>query len=1456
MIRRATLLSGITILCLFFNRSQAQTVSTGQEQTRAIVNFTERAQYDIQHPPAMPAQPIEIENEDDESRPEHDQMPPADEIHARQTQPQNLAAAPVPMLPISPNPADTFQAYPDNNTYIPPDTHGAVDSNYCLTTVNCNVRIQTRAGATVSTVSLNTFFNPVNPTNGTFDPRVHYDPYTNRWILVCVAHAQSTSSCVLIAISQTSDPTGNWYEYNVLADPAGTNWFDYPDVGFNKNWIVITGNFFTNAANAYSYAKVFAFNKNNVINNVNANYTSFTQNSSFTICPALTYDNTVEDIFMAESWNGPSGLLRLWKIIGPVGSETMSSVGYPSSAIHWWYQGNNGNNFIPQVDTTSKLQANDDRITQMVYMNNKLWTAHNAFFPTGTPTRCSVMWWQFDTLASPSQIGFVDDPTGVNYYFFPSITVNANNDALIGFSTCSAVTHPSAAYALRVHTDVVDSVRQPLIYRHGLNKYGKDYGSGRVRWGDYSAAAYDPKNPYDFWTLQEATQATADRWDTWWAHVLCSTPATPASVTMPSPICTGVSGVYTIPAVAGANSYTWTVSGTGWSGTSTTNSISLLAGTGTATVTVTANGNCSNSTPYTFNPAPTPVPLQGTITGAASPCPNSTATYTVGPLANATSYTWTVSGTGWSGSSTTNTINVTVGTGTGTLTVTGTGVCGTGPVATLTVTPSGLPAAATGITAPSPICVGQTAAFSTPAIANATSYVWTVAGTGWSGSSTTSSINVTVGSGLGTLTVAGANTCDTGTSYTLSSIQPDSVPLTPVIGALPAPCPNTTATYSVTPIGNATSYTWTVSGTGWSGNSNTSSINVTVGTGTGTLTCTATGACGTSPAATLVVTPASLPANATGITVPSPLCIGQTATFSTSAIANATSYVWTVSGTGWSGSSTTSSINVTVGSGLGTITVAGLNACDTGVAFTVNNIQPDSVPLTPVIGALPAPCPNTTATYSVTPIGNATSYTWTVAGTGWSGNSNTSSINVTVGTGTGTLTCTATGACGTSPAATLVVTPAPLPANAQGITVSGPICIGQTISCSTNAIADATSYVWTISGTGWSGTSTTNTITVTVGTGIGTISVAGLNACDTGAAFTVNGLIPDSIPARPVIAAQPVPCPNTTATYSVTAIPNANSYVWTVTGPGWSGSSTTASINVTVGTGTGTLTCAAVGTCGTGVPDTMIVTPAPLPGNATAITASGPLCSGSTVTFTTPVLNNATSYVWTVSGTGWSGSSTTNSINVTVGTGTGTITVAGLNSCDTGVSFTLNNLVAITVPTSTFTVSSHNTYIDTNVTVTYTGNAPATATYNWDFDGGVPPTGTTQGPHTVHWSTAGMKHITLSVDDGGCVSAATATDSVLVADPADLKAIVNDKQVDIVPNPNNGTFDIVFGANVGHPINIELADMQGKIVYQQQFDQARNNKITINTQNLPAAVYTAVIRIGEAVVNKKVTIFK
>jgi hypothetical protein len=65
----------------------------------------------------------------------------------------------------------------------------------------------------------------------------------------------------------------------------------------------------------------------------------------------------------------------------------------------------------------------------------------------------------------------------------------------------------------------MDTVR---VLKAGEDSYIKDFGSGRVRWGDYSATVVDPVDDQAIWTIQEyaaedvGSSASADRWGTWW----------------------------------------------------------------------------------------------------------------------------------------------------------------------------------------------------------------------------------------------------------------------------------------------------------------------------------------------------------------------------------------------------------------------------------------------------------------------------------------------------------------------------------------------------------------------------------------------------------------------------------------------------------------------------------------------------------------------------------------------------------------------------------------------------------------------------------------------------------------------------------------------------------------------------------------------------------------------------
>jgi gliding motility-associated-like protein len=88
-----------------------------------------------------------------------------------------------------------------------------------------------------------------------------------------------------------------------------------------------------------------------------------------------------------------------------------------------------------------------------------------------------------------------------------------------------------------------------------------------------------------------------------------------------------------------------------------------------------------------------------------------------------------------------------------------------------------------------------------------------------------------------------------------------------------------------------------------------------------------------------------------------------------------------------------------------------------------------------------------------------------------------------------------------------------------------------------------------------------------------------------------------------------------------------------------------------------------------------------------------------------------------------------------------------------GASCINGDIVEITFfdnPSSSFTVSNVLCYGD-EATITYTGTASTSATYSWEFDGGVVSSGSGQGPFQLSWP-AGSHTVLLYVNQNGCYS--------------------------------------------------------------------------------------------------------
>jgi hypothetical protein len=589
----------------------AQQSSEKPEIKMSVVSWSDIEKYDIDHP--VTGQKV-IENEFEEEE-DGEKIPPPPEVTDFTNVQRDPFGVMLPSVPPAGNntsmaPIIDFSAIPDNNAFIPPDVNGAAGPNHLMTTLNSQVRIQNFSGSIISTVNLSSFWSSVgNPS--TFDPKILYEPFNNRWIITSSANGGAVNSAVLVGVSQTSDPTGSWNLYSIDADATNLSWFDFPSLGFNKDWVVVTGNMFQNTSGngGATGGKIYIFKKADLYNHVAVpGVTILSPSNSFTLSPAATYDNTISSLYLTQTWNGNSGgngFIKLYAITGAVGSETINA-GVQISTPNPWNGSPPTANFGPQSTTTNKIAENDDRMQNTVYRNGSIWCVHHIFLPTSGVNRCAVQWWKLSTAAAIQQRGRIDDATGTEHYAFPSIAVNSANDALIGYSKFSPSIFPSAAYAFRASTDPVNTFQPEFLYKAGIGAYFKTFSGTSNRWGDYSMTMTDALGT-DFWTINEYSASSSNTWGTWWAKVAAPCVHNAVSLTIaanPSnSICGGTTVTFTAtPANPGANPvYQWKKNGTVVGVNSSTYSDNALTNGQQISCVLTSDISCATGNPATSN---------------------------------------------------------------------------------------------------------------------------------------------------------------------------------------------------------------------------------------------------------------------------------------------------------------------------------------------------------------------------------------------------------------------------------------------------------------------------------------------------------------------------------------------------------------------------------------------------------------------------------------------------------------------------------------------------------------------------------------------------------------------------------------------------------------------------------------------------------------------------------------
>ena len=409
-------------------------------------------------------------------------------------------------------------------TYIPPDPYVAVGPNHVLATVNTRFRIIDKAGNSVKTIAGDSWFStvyPVTPANGVFDPKIVYDHYANRWVMVWLQQSNSDStSHFLLSVSDDSDPNGTWYNWalpaNVLGDSVTGNWADYEGLGYDENAIYLT-------SNQWSFSGFFRYTRLRIIPKAqlyaNADppgpvtWTDFwdlrdeTGLTVPTVRPSIMYTTAPGYLLVGMPNLTTGSYFAVFAVTDPIGTPDITVSNFPVTA--WTNAPNAG-----QLGGSSiLLEAGGERVRfEPVYRDSSLWIVHSVASGTGGQFS-SVRYVRINVL-DPHVVEDQEFGADGFWYYYPALVVDQNKNIAITYTRSGSTEYPGAYMTFRLNTDP-PGLRPGVTIQPGLANYVKDFGTTRNRWGDYNGAAIDPADPSNIWLFTEYAASPVNTWGTW-----------------------------------------------------------------------------------------------------------------------------------------------------------------------------------------------------------------------------------------------------------------------------------------------------------------------------------------------------------------------------------------------------------------------------------------------------------------------------------------------------------------------------------------------------------------------------------------------------------------------------------------------------------------------------------------------------------------------------------------------------------------------------------------------------------------------------------------------------------------------------------------------------------------------------------------------------------------------------
>jgi hypothetical protein len=361
-----------------------------------------------------------------------------------------------------------------------------------VSVVNTNMAVYNDTGRTLYQRSLSVFANVLGSLNRTYDPRVIYDPIEDRFVLVFLQGSTSADTRIIIAFSQTNDPTASWNFYVIPGNVTGdSSWSDYPILSLTKDELFITVNrvkdntpwqqgFITSYI--WQCDKKAGYLGKDTINPRLYNNITYNGKSIWNICP-VKGGSTLYGPNMLFLSQRPSDLQNDTVFLHEITNTNASGkASFKSTLLRTDVPyGLQPNAIQPNG---KKLQTNDARILSALYENGTVHYVGNTIDPNlFAPAVYYGRLYNF--YQNPSIEGKIIsyDSMDIGY---PSISYigggQGDNSMLITFSHVSPTLNPGTSV---VYTDRFGNLSAPVFVKEGLSSITVLSDSVN-RWGDYT----------------------------------------------------------------------------------------------------------------------------------------------------------------------------------------------------------------------------------------------------------------------------------------------------------------------------------------------------------------------------------------------------------------------------------------------------------------------------------------------------------------------------------------------------------------------------------------------------------------------------------------------------------------------------------------------------------------------------------------------------------------------------------------------------------------------------------------------------------------------------------------------------------------------------------------------------------------------------------------------------------